>query len=192
MFTNFNNIFKNNNSNKIPNEIMHIINNELPKEFEYKEIEDGICSIVPQNGGPMHVKSKIKLPDIPNQIKKQIHTFYDLYDYLYRSQKCCEIMPDIDGNVEINGIKISLNSMVRDVKNGISNMKVELLPPAFPPPVSVEVKAGKIIRKFTFSRQPIDSLDKVYIKSIEEKPICIEMYIDSELDKDFRNEGDDD
>lgn len=182
MFTNFNNIFKNNNSNEIPKEIMNIINNELPKEFKYQEIGNGVCGIVPINGNLLHMKSEIKLPDIPTQIKQQIHTFEDLYDYLYRSQKCCEVMPDNDGNVEINGIKFPLNNIVKDVRNNISYMKVQIVPQAFPPPVLLDVKVGEIIKKFTFSRQPIDSLDKIYIKSIEEKPICIEMYINNKID----------
>ena len=71
MFSNFNSTFKENKKNnlKLPKEIIEILNNELPKDLEYKEVDEGICAIVSANNKPMNIKTKIKLPDIPEKIK---------------------------------------------------------------------------------------------------------------------------
>ena len=49
MFTNFKSAFKENKDDniRIPNEIIKILNKELPKELEYYQFERGICGIVP-------------------------------------------------------------------------------------------------------------------------------------------------
>ena len=73
MFTNFNDTFKNRkgSNSKIPREILNFLNKKIPSEFEYKEIKDGICIIIPKNGQLMKISTIIKLPEIPQKIQSQ-------------------------------------------------------------------------------------------------------------------------
>ena len=175
MFTNFNNTFKNSKKDKakLPKEILDVLNRKVPEELEYKEIENGICGIVPKNSKTIKFTTKIKLPEIPKEIKKQIHNFKDLYEYLYRTQKRCEIIPDENGNIKINVI----------TDDGIKTF--ELIPENFPKAVKINIRAGNITRTFNVKRLPYESMDKVYLKSIEEKPICIKIYMSNNDNVDF-------
>lgn len=182
MFSNFNSTFKENKKNnlKLPKEIIEILNNELPKELEYKEVDEGICAIVSANNKPMNIKTKIKLPDIPEKIKEDIHSFEDVYEYLYRSQKKCEIIPDKDGNIIVNNSKIKAKDFIKNVREDEKFEKLELIPPPFPKAIKTKIKAGNIIKEFDIERQPYESMKIIFLKSIQEKPISIKLYIKDE------------
>lgn len=187
MFTNFDNVFKNSKKNekKVPREILNVLNQEIPKELQYKEIENGICGIFPKNNKPLKFTTKIKLPDIPKQIKKQIHNFDDLYEYLYRTQKKCEILPNEQGNIKVNNVEIKIEDFIKDVINENSMKLFELTPPSFPDPINIKIKAGHVTKIFNIERQPYESMTKVYLKSIEEDPICIKLYISDDQKINF-------
>ena len=187
MFSNFNSTFKENKKNnlKLPKEIIEILNNELPKELEYKEVDEGICAIVSANNKPMNIKTKIKLPDIPEKIKKDIHGFEDVYEYLYRSQKKCEIIPDKDGNIIVNNSKIKAKDFIKNVRKDEEFEKLELIPPPFPKAIKTKIKAGNIVKEFDIERQPYESMKIIFLKSIQEKPISIKLYIKDESTVDL-------
>ncbi len=185
MFTNFNNTFKNSKKDKIklPKEILGVLNKKIPEDFEYAEIGNGICGIVPKNSKSMKFTTKIRLPEIPEEIKKQIHNFEDLYEYLYRTQKRCDIIPDEHGNIKVNDIEIKINDIIKNVitDSGVKNF--ELIPPKFPSAVKINIRAGKVTKIFNIERLPYESMNKIYLKSIEEKPLCVRIYLsDNNID----------
>lgn len=181
MFTNFKNTFKENNKEnlKIPTEIMKVINRELPKDLKYYQFENGMCGIVSKNAEAITIKTQIKIPEIPEEIKKEIHDFNDMYEYLYRTQKSCEVVPDEDGNILINNNKIKIENFVKDVILDQKIKKFQMVPPSFPKPVKMNIQAGNMIKEFSIERQPYESMDTVYLKTVEEKPLCIKFYIKS-------------
>lgn len=187
MFTNFNNTFKNSKKDniKLPKEILNVLNRKIPEELEYKEIENGICGIVPKNSKRIKFTTKIKLPEIPEEIKKQIHNFADLYEYLYRTQKRCEIIPDENGNIKINNVEIKISDFIKNVITDDGIKSFELIPPNFPNAVKINIKAGNITKSFNVKRLPYESMDKIYLKSIEENPICIKIYMSNDDSIDF-------
>lgn len=187
MFTNFDNTFKNSKKDKtkLPKEILDVLNRKIPEELEYKEIENGICGIVPKNSKTIKFTTKIKIPEIPEEIKKQIHNFEDLYEYLYRTQKRCEIIPDENGNIKINNVKIKINDFIKNVITDEGMKTFELIPRNFPNAVRINIKAGNITKSFNIKRLPYESMDKIYLKSIEEKPICIKIYMSNAENVDF-------
>lgn len=188
MFSNFNSTFKENKKNnlKLPKEIIEILNNELPKDLEYKEVDEGICAIVSANNKPMNIKTKIKLPDIPEKIKKDIHSFEDVYEYLYRAQKKCEIIPDKDGNIIVNNSKIKANDLIKNVREDEKFEKLELIPPSFPKAIKTKIKSGNIVKEFDIERQPYESMKIIFLKSTQEKPISIKLYIKDENTVDLK------
>lgn len=179
MFTSFKDNFKKDRKENtdIPDEVIETLNFDLPKQFTYKEIGAGMCAIIPVNSNELNFKMGIKFPEIPKEIQKEIKNFDDMYEYLYRTQKSCEIETDGEGNITINNQKIPLENLVIDV---LENNKVEkwsMIPLSFPEPVKINIKAGNITREFTLARQPYESMDITYLKSVEEKPLGIQMFI---------------
>lgn len=187
MLTNFNNAFKDNKKNKteIPQKIVEVLNRKIPSDFEYKQVDNGVVAIIPKDRKALTFSTKIKLPDIPERIRSEIHNINDLYEYLYRTQKKCEVVPDKCGNIKVNNKKINLNDIVRNVMTDSNNSKIELIPPEFPEPVKIKIRAGDIYKEFHMKRQPYESMNDIYIKSAEEKPICIKMYLKKNENVDF-------
>lgn len=185
MFTNFNSIFKDSKENvfNVPKEILDILNRDIPKGFTYKHRENGICYITTEDGSKMDIKTKIKFPEIPIDIRSRIHNLGDLYEYLYRTQKRCEVIPDEDGKIQINGKKIDINKLVKNVVNDKA-LRYEIVPNTFPKAEKMEIKAGNITKSFLIERKPYESFDKILLKSVEETPICVKFYI-SKNDVDF-------
>ena len=119
------------------------------------------------------------------EIKKQIHSFADIYEYLYRTQKRCEIIPDENGNIKINNVEIKINDFIKNVITNDGIKSFELIPPNFPDAVKINIRAGNIIKSFNVKRLPYESMDKIYLKSIEERPICIKIYMSNDDSVDF-------
>ena len=179
MFTSFKDNFKKDRKEnvEIPDEVIETLNNNLPEQFTYKEIRDGMCAIMPVKSDELNFKMRIKIPEIPKKIQKEIKNFDDLYEYLYRTQKSCEIETDNEGNIIINNEKIALENLVVDVLKDDKVKKWEMIPRSFPKPVKMNIQAGNIIREFTIERQPYESMNITYLKSIEEKPLGIQLFI---------------
>ena len=179
MFTSFKDNFKKDRKEniEIPDEVIETLNNNLPKQFTYKEIGEGMCAVMPVNSNELNFKMGIKFPEIPKEIQKEIKNFDDMYEYLYRTQKSCEIETDSEGNITINNQKIPLENLVIDVLEHNKVGKWSMIPLSFPEPVKINIKAGNITREFTLARQPYESMDITYLKSVEEKPLGIQMFI---------------
>lgn len=187
MFTEFESIFNSDDKKiTIPKSIMKQIGKELPEELEYRHIEDGICIIENKNGSPLQVGARIKLPDIPTDIMKNLHSFNELYEYLYRTQKECEMIPNKNGSVIINGNDININSFIKYIYSNGTLKRIIMRPEAFPEPVKVNIKAGNTTKQFHLKREPFESMDVILIKSTEVMPIEIELYIKENNTANFK------
>ena len=180
MFTDFEEIF-NKSKNKdieLPNAILDYINQALPNDLVYKYKCDGICMVESKDGTPLKINAKIKLPEIPKVISKKLKTIEDLFEYLYRTQKECEIIPDRDGNIKIGDRNFKIKDFIKDLYKNQECQKVYVAPPSFPKPIEINIESGNIKKFFHLKREPYESMDIVLLKTVEKNPIEFEFYID--------------
>lgn len=195
MFTDFEEIFNKSKDIDIelPKGILDYINKGLPNNLVYKHKCDGICIIESKDGTPLKINTKIKLPEIPKAISKKLKTIEDLFEYLYRTQKECEIIPDRDENIKIGDQNFKLKDFIKDLYRNQEYQKVYMSPPPFPEPIKINIESGNIKKVFHLKREPYESMDIVLLKTIEKKPIEFEFYIDKKntikfnINMDFEN-----
>ncbi|MBQ3414928.1 MAG: hypothetical protein IJH39_06200 [Clostridia bacterium] len=177
MFTSFKNAFKKDDKMvyKIPQIILDNLNNTLPDGFEYVQIDNDICTIMPKSKN-VNIKADLKCDNI-----KSIKNAKEVSEYLYRTQQEAEIISDY---IELNGVKFKVNDLLKmPLRNSdFSDLsgKLILKPSPFPKPFKLLIGYGEMNIEMEFQRQPYADLHKSLFKSIGKESLIIKYIIDEE------------
>lgn len=165
---------------KLPKALVDYLSKSLPKGFEYEQIDDGICSVVPKNnklpiGGWM-----AKLTEHQREILGSNFTYSELCKYLYNSQTSLEIIPSDGTNITLNGEKFPMDNMFISPKNPSKKLEIKsyINPAEFPEPQQIELSYKNITRKLLFQRIANDSINEIIFETLDDEPIKLRIILD--------------
>lgn len=180
MFANFKKAFKKDESDtQIPQAILEAMSDSLPSGLKYTQMDQGYCTIVPENGELKFKFENLKIK-IPKNIK--LTTAEELTEFLYRTQQVVET--EID-EVTIGENKIKLSDVVKHPfkeKNFVEGSKLVIQPESFgePFPLKVEHENGQISKVFLIERKPLADMHKSLFKSINDDVLEITYTLDEQ------------
>lgn len=179
MFIDFDKVFFNeNNSSQVPEEVLEVLTDKLPKGFKYEIINEGVLALKPTTDGIKVDGIKIDITDpvfegfVPNDI-------FEAIEYLYRSQRNLEInLKDEDG-LFINGEFFSKSDLIKmPLVESKSEHRISIIPPPFEPPFELRLETEEITKIFSVQRLPLNDMNKVKFASIDEGSFKISYIID--------------
>ena len=178
MFSNFKDTFirKPQFTMKIPDAVLKTIGKELPEGFRYIDDHDGFCRL--DCDGVMNIApANVVLPDEAIPLFKEMgkFTMREVMAYVYNAQKSIELIPDEDGCYLVNGKKIKSSDFVISPLNNtrLEGGRMFVTAPPFPPPFSIKLAGNGYSMTLMVQRQPINSIDKIKIASIDNAALGI-------------------
>jgi hypothetical protein len=178
MFSNFKKAFKKKEINKeIPQEIIDLLNEKLPKGFKYQQMGEGVCAKVPIAPG-----AKITVQLDTKNLPKEIRTAEKLMEFMYRTQESITILPDKDGCITVNDTKLKIDELIetplKDKK--LKECKMSISPPPFPPPFIVPIKVNGIRKDISFQRYPYADMQKSLFRNTDNGILKLSYLINEE------------
>lgn len=147
----------------IPQEILEVLNSNLPADLEYKVIGKGLCGIVlKKNSNIQFVNVNCKIPG-----EYQYKNMNEFLEKIYITQKTVEWDIDKDGIVKINGNEIKISDIIKDPlgENEFKAVKIKIVPPPLPE-YKVKLSANGTEKDIILKRQPSNSIVDVIMKNI--------------------------
>ncbi|MFW2487823.1 abortive infection system toxin AbiGii family protein [Clostridium chromiireducens] len=175
MFASFNKAFKQEKETmyKIPEIILENLNDKLSDGFEYVQVGNDMCTIMPKEK-EVKIKANLKLKNMDG-----INNTSEAIEYLYRTQQEVEVSGKC---IELNGVKFDINELIKmplsNKKFDDLNGKLILKPHEFPKPFKLMVGYNDKNIEMLFQRQPYADLHKSLFQSIDRKSLIISYIVD--------------
>ncbi|MED3542296.1 abortive infection system toxin AbiGii family protein [Bacillus toyonensis] len=190
MFANFNKALLNNNQKdtKIPKEVLGSLNEKLPNDLVYVEIEDrkGVVALTSNSssmefgGLSFNLNNDVFAEFKPSNVK-------EVLEFLYRTQRKYTISKDANEYITINGNKFKIDEVIKDPfkENEIGKYDITIYPQPFPEPFKLSFEGKGVKKDITFKRQPFADMHKVLFKNIDNETFSISYVLD-ERDKHLK------
>ncbi len=168
MLASFKKVIENRATNKthIPDELLNVLNKDLPDGFHYTAYENGICVLSSTEKKDIKIKMEIEIPESAKKYADIIKTYSDLEEYAYRTQQKIKLNPYEDNTIIINGSRIKVSDLIKtpfDISNEFKVEQFEMIPPPFPHMQSLLLAGGDIEIDFQAKRMPYDSMSEIFI-----------------------------
>ena len=157
---------------KIPPSVLNVLSENLPKGFEYKEIEAGVICVTSKN---MKITISKDNLEIPSDLKDK--TFNEILEYFYSTQTNLKIK----GKVNINGEKFDLSELV-DMPfsdNKVIDGILELVPEPFKS-FELKISCEGLNKVIKVKRQANENIKKLYFSTIDSDGLNISYVIDND------------
>lgn len=183
MFADFEKAFfeKNEIEEIIPQEILQVLSEDLPKDFEYINMGTGVAALSKDKIDNIQISGRVQfkenLFDISN---KESLTTAEWLELAYRTQQSLEIIVEEEGII-IDGENINTNQFfVTPFEENNVSSTVTLRPASFKAPYKVMGEGNGVIRSFNIQRQPHNSMTESKFKSIDKESFSISYIIDEQ------------
>jgi len=164
---------------KLPDALVDYLSKSLPKGFEYKQLDDGICTVVPKDNNLQIGGWKILLTEHQKKILGDSFTQKDLWNYLENAQIPFEIIPADGTNITLNGEKFPIDDMIISPKNPKKKLEMKryILPHKFSIPQPIPISCGNICKNIAIQRIANDSVDEIIFESLSEESIYLKILL---------------
>ncbi|PHD96624.1 abortive infection system toxin AbiGii family protein [Bacillus toyonensis] len=190
MFANFNKAILNNNQKdtKIPKEVLGSLNDSLPNDLVYVEVEDGKGVVgLTSNSSAMEFGGLSF--DLNNDVFAEFKpsNVNEVLEFLYRTQRKYTISKDANEYITINGIKFKIDEVIKDPfkEKEIGKYDITIYPQPFPEPFKLSFEGKGVKKDITFKRQPFADMHKILLKNIDNETFNISCVLD-ERDKHLK------
>lgn len=182
MFTDFDEIFNNENKKNapIPEIILDTLNNQVGEGLKYVDNGQGICELIATEstmriGGVRLVVDEGVEKGIEGEITQE-----KIFEYAYNAQRAIKMEFVKEGYVILNGQEISIDKMV---VNPYANIKMEAgnmycYPSKFPEPFPLEIASEKYSKLILVERVPSEKLNILKFQTVEKEPIDLKYSLD--------------
>lgn len=182
MFANFEEAFfkKNEVQEKMPEEIVESLSEELPEGFKYASIDAETVKIVPEVPSQNMSINRLKVDTEDLSASFNPSMIEELTEYIYRTQKQLRIIPDENRKVIINDTEFNIDDLVKfplEEKN-LNDFDMYIVPEPFQPPFKVALAGDKVKRNLFIQRQPYEDMNKSLFKSVKSDGFEITYIID--------------
>lgn len=156
---------------------------DVPEGFgSYRKFSEDSYILTPNKG----VQFSLSFEEMPKELKnKDIKNTETLGKYLFSTQQSMSfdtIKMSSDG-YEIDPKKVLLEPFNEDPFPIKEISKFFITPRKFPKPHSVEFTFGEKKQIFSLKRQPTEDFNKIWLKTIDDKPITLSFLFDVEREK---------
>lgn len=166
---------------RIPQELLQLLNMDLPDDLEYISYDDGMCAVQPIGNKNNTISMKVTLPETAQKYKDVIKTSEDLAEYSYRTQQKLKLSPYEDNTIIMNGHRIAVDKLITFPLDGGKTLKDNVFvmaPPPFNKIPPIVLKAGKVELEFQVERKPYDSMNETLIQLSYKDMIIIDAILD--------------
>lgn len=157
-------------------------NQFAPQGTKYKVNDDkSLILEIPNNAKIKIVNAKFILTDEQKSILGEDYQNSDVLNFMENSQQPIKIKFDNNnGGVFLNGQKISFNDVYKTLGNiEFKDEELYIFPQKFPPAHEIEIKSGRMVRRFKIQRVPNPSVSIMKFESINNKIMKITILLNT-------------